>query len=172
MNCEKCKNRKATLFYADEDGSRHALCPACATAQGKLVNYTAAEEEVGERPPYIPAPSLTSMTEELNSSPLYIPVGDNVAVCPKCKLTIGELNDKGSIGCPECFTVFAEALLPILGDNTDSDQGRMPAARRRIIERQRSLSELKAQIKSAVVNENYELAATIRDKIKKLETAI
>ena len=37
MNCEKCKQRKATLFFSDEGGRRHALCAACGALLGKCI---------------------------------------------------------------------------------------------------------------------------------------
>ncbi len=45
----------------------------------------------------------------------------------------------------------------------------MPSSRRAAIDRIRTMAELRAQIKLAVETEDYELAATLRDKIRKLE---
>jgi protein-arginine kinase activator protein McsA len=45
----------------------------------------------------------------------------------------------------------------------------MPSRRRAAIERQRSIGNMRAKLKLAVETENYELAATIRDKIRELE---
>jgi protein-arginine kinase activator protein McsA len=46
----------------------------------------------------------------------------------------------------------------------------MPASRRREIDRQRSLADLRQQLTAAIGNENFEFAAILRDKIKKLES--
>lgn len=46
----------------------------------------------------------------------------------------------------------------------------MPKRKRSSIERRRSIATLKQRMRSAVESEDFELAATLRDEIKKLET--
>ena len=47
----------------------------------------------------------------------------------------------------------------------------MPSSHRTSIDRIRSINDLKARIKIAIETENYELAATLRDEIRKLESS-
>lgn len=171
MNCESCKNKQASVFYADESGGRHALCQSCAHALGKISQYSPAEDEAQERI-YIPSPSLSSLSK---ATPLrlYCHKKDTsgVAVCPYCATALESIVEKDRVGCPECYTTFAEALFPSALTVEIAEGARMPSSRRAMIDRIRSISELKAQIKLAVESENYELAATLRDKIRRLEGA-
>ena len=48
----------------------------------------------------------------------------------------------------------------------------MPSSRRADIDRQKALESLKFDMRVAVENENYELAASLRDKVKKLECSV
>ena len=61
MNCESCKNKHATVFYADEGGGRHALCQSCARTLGKISPYSPAEEVGAAIKPFIPEPTLLSL---------------------------------------------------------------------------------------------------------------
>ena len=49
---------------------------------------------------------------------------------------------------------------------------RMPSSRRAFIDKKKALEALKADIKVAIEKENYELAASLRDKVKKLECSV
>ena len=169
MNCESCKNKHASVFYADEGGGRHALCSACAQALGKISPYSPASEGADTRV-FIPEPTLLCLKEE---APLTVyrrgseePVK---VVCPYCATPLDSATLKGRVGCPECYVVFSERLFPPSLSPERANGARMPSSYKAEIDRTRSISELKVKIKIAVESENYELAATLRDKIRRLE---
>ncbi len=169
MNCENCKNKQASVFYADEGGGRHALCSSCAQTLGKISQYDPNEQSESGKA-YIPQPTLSALIRKTESK-LYCHQAENSgrSVCPYCATALESAVEKGRVGCPECYTVFAEALFPSSLTPESAQGARMPSSRRAYIDRIRSISELKAQIRIAVESENYELAATLRDKIRKLE---
>lgn len=167
MNCERCKNKKATLFYADEGGGRHALCATCGATRDKLANSgTAPEADTAEA--FIPPLSLTLKAE------LILPMLDNKElsdrICKGCGTTAAALAENGLMGCPECYVTFFE-LLPIK-DQTLSDEsidrGRMPHTVKKRIERAAELSRLSSELRSAISAEDYESAAILRDRIRAL----
>ena len=171
MNCENCKNKHATVFYADEGGGRHALCAACAQSLKKISPYSPASEgsEIGV---FIPSPTLFSLKDHTPTIIYCAKEEDRGrAICPYCATTLESICEKGRAGCPECYTVFSDSLFPSSRQPESAQGARMPSSRRALIDRLRSIAELKAQIKIAVESENYELAATLRDKIRKLEGA-
>lgn len=169
MNCENCKNKHATVFYADEGGGRHALCGACAQTLRKVSPYSPSDEG-GECRVFIPTATLLSLSS-LQVEGLFSNQEEDRgrAVCPYCATTLESICEKGRAGCPECYTVFGDALFPSSRTPESAQGARMPSSRRALIDRLRSIAELKAQIKIAIESENYELAATLRDKIRKLE---
>jgi len=171
MNCENCKNKHATVFYADEGGGRHALCQACAQTLQKVAPYSPASDG-GSISPFIPAPTLSSLKLQ-SPQTIYCRRDDDRgrAICPYCATTLESICEKGRAGCPECYTVFGDALFPSSRTPESAPGARMPSTRRALIDRLRSIAELKTQIRIAVESENYELAATLRDKIRKLEGA-
>lgn len=169
MNCEKCKNKKATLFYADEEGNRHALCASCGTLQGRIGTLRSAEEKNEETMLYVPEITLTALLRDDIASKPCLNETDPALICGSCKTSSDDVKASGRVGCPDCYLAFGALLFSDMPADTSLLSRRMPMRRRRAIERQRSIEELRLQISSAVAKENYELAAALRDKVKSLE---
>ena len=163
MNCEKCKNKKATLFFADEDGGRHALCAACGKISGKMGSLIPTNEI--EEPHSVESSLLFSRPSVI----LTAPDDGKRTVCRLCGLTADELIKSGELGCPECYSAFEGMLSPAVPSAESSFGARMPSARRTKLERERILISLRGELRRAVDTENFELAASLRDKIRELE---
>jgi protein arginine kinase activator len=93
-------------------------------------------------------------------------------VCPTCGFTLDRLRKEGMLGCPMDYKVFEQALTPLIerthnGKSTHCGKvpTKIPKDTRKFVE----LSQLRQQLEEAVRDEDYELAATLRDKMKKLE---
>lgn len=169
MNCENCKNKHATVFYADEGGGRHALCQLCAQTLGKISAYSPASDSPPQKI-FIPQPTLTSLEKKTPTALYSAEFADSPKrICPFCATSLDYVKEGGQAGCPECYAVFGDALFPSSLSPDRAPGARMPSSYRASIDRTRSISELKSKIKIAVEAENYELAATLRDKIRKLE---
>lgn len=99
--------------------------------------------------------------------------GDMLSRCPVCDFKIEDYYKTERMGCPHCYKVFAEDFTPELkkalslspagdaeGTTDDSGAGKAaaPVSRR----------DLELELKKAVAQENYELAARLRDRIKTL----
>jgi protein arginine kinase activator len=170
MNCEKCKNRKATLFYADEGGGRHALCSVCGANQSKLGNFSMSESASEDSSPrYIPSPSLLSISARTSAFSLP-PISDkSTELCKGCGASRDEIIKSGALGCPECYEAFGTTFFPTLPLSPNAGGVKMPSLRRARLEKERNLKELKAELKAAISDESFELAVIIRDKIRNLE---
>ena len=171
MICEKCKSKKATLFYADESGNRHALCASCGESINKICEL--GEKKISPPKRYIPDRTLSSFCENKSSLlPYILHKAGGEAVCSSCSAKLERLIDKGRFSCPACYECFEPYLnLPYRYEN-DAAISRMPSSRRADIDRQKALESLKYDMRVAVENENYELAASLRDKVKKLECPV
>lgn len=170
MNCEKCKNKKATLFYADEDGNRHALCATCGTLQGKISTLRSAEEKAESKELFIPEITLTALLRDDTTIEPFQDTDESLLICGGCKTSVKDVRAGGRVGCPQCYLAFGELLFSDFTPDVTTPSVRMPLRRRKAIERQKSVADLRRQISSAVAEENYELAAALRDKVKRLET--
>ena len=173
MNCEKCKNRKATLFYADEGGGRHALCATCGATKSKLTTTLTASESEGEEkaPCYLPAPSLTALLTHTEKALVATPKDPSVK-CPACATTADRIAESGTMGCPRCYTVFADLFpAPLCDKSFDTTNARMPSQRRKRMEKEAAITRLREELRTAIEGESFELAAVLRDKIRNLEAA-
>ena len=169
MNCEKCKNKKATFFYADEGGSRHALCASCGASQGKTLSISVAGAQGEDKPPeYLPEFDILSLFS-ITSPSVPAVADDSGIVCRGCGLSIAEAHISGGLGCPDCYEAFATHLLPDLPSSVGNVEVRMPYLRRKRLEREKALSSLRDELKSAIRDENFELAVTLRDRIRSIE---
>lgn len=120
-------------------------------------------------------------------------IGQGTAVrCKKCGCTFDDIVRDGKLGCAECYDTFYDKLLPSLqrihgkirhsgkvsrsvgeSDKTDKPQETESAAAPEppVSEQtpQSKAEELRKEMDIAVAQQNFELAAQLRDEIKALE---
>jgi protein arginine kinase activator len=168
--CDICKKAQATFHRTrvvkDKDTNKTSvteshLCQICAEKEGmgsqvnieevltSLLNHITSEDKTGER-----------AKKERN------------LVCPRCNLSYAKFREIGRLGCPECYTTFAEELEPLLRriHGSCDHQGKMPPHANRLVELNKELHALRKQLQAALQEENFEIAAQIRDEIKKVES--
>jgi protein-arginine kinase activator protein McsA len=105
-----------------------------------------------------------------------------VVRCPKCETTWDRLRQDSRVGCAQCYEVFREQLDEVMNrlQNANQHIGKMPRAatkRRRRLEHLRArrdhrLAMLQGRLQKAIINEDYEEAAKLRDKIKMVSSTI
>lgn len=158
--CQNCGVKPATYFYQENiNGSKLELhlCPDCAAKLG-----------VGE------------YQENLFSSfSMFTPPAapaKKTAVCPLCGTTLEQIREKGKFGCSTCYDTFREKLdlTPYVGKGYEGKKQvktppSAPPAKSPAPSGEASVEQLKAELKQAVAEENYEQAAILRDKIRARE---
>lgn len=92
-------------------------------------------------------------------------------VCKSCGLTYSEFNNGGILGCPKCYDNFCNSLKPMIkrfqGDIEHI--GKIPKkVGDEFIEKKR-INKLKEELQKAIIEEEYEKAARLRDNIKELQ---
>ncbi len=160
MKCEKCNEKEATVFFEQsvngESKSMH-LCPECAAKVKK--------EGFFEDP--------FSFSGNLFGSlfGLGTPQRTGTKRCGSCGATWADMRREGKALCPECYRTFSEELEPTLRSlhGKVSHNGRTPAGRRVIKEKEEKLAALKSELAAAISAEEYEKAAVLRDRIKATE---
>lgn len=88
--------------------------------------------------------------------------------CPYCGLTTTQFRQSGRLGCEQCYDIFRESLLPLVRQFHQADEHRGRSGPTPV-ETQVSLEirELREKIQKAVSEEDYELAARLRDQLKR-----
>lgn len=164
MQCQICSKNDATIHLTEiADGVRTEIhvCETCAVEQELAVKS------------HIPINELLSNllasqpTEEELADP-----AEKELVCPNCGFTLAQFQKEGTLGCPADYEVFEKVLRPLIEkahDGKTTHVGKIPATMPRDTKEQMQLLNLRQRLETAVRSEDYELAAKLRDEIKKAE---
>jgi protein arginine kinase activator len=112
------------------------------------------------------------------------PLGDTTAKqdvelkdlqCDGCGLTYRQFSKIGRFGCANCYKTFHLKLEPILkrvhSGNTKHG-GKIPKRIGGSIKLHQQIRELRIDLQQAIVNEEFEKAAELRDQIREIEGKI
>ena len=80
----------------------------------------------------------------------------------------------GRLGCPVCYDTFRQGIEPLLRNmhRGTHHKGKIPARHRDAKELRNRLDSLETELKQAIAKEDYEGAASLRDRIRDLETKL
>jgi len=155
--CEECGEKRATVHLTEfVDGQpvlRH-LCEDC---------YTQKEGGLGLSPMAAFAHILAAVAPQLQQ------LGD--LECPRCGATYLDFQQRGVLGCPQDYEVFEAGLSQLLEQIHGAGQhcGKLPPQADEQARRRCELEGARHRLELAVEEENYELAARLRDRISELE---
>jgi protein arginine kinase activator len=159
MKCQRCP-KQATLHITevlpDERFEELHLCEDCA----KKYLYEPAAQQAAKKAGQ-PAADLDLADD---------PTGKQ---CEACGIKFVEFRNAGRLGCPHDYDSFRAELLPLL-ESIHGDvrhQGKAPRRLPKAKSAQAELAQLRKQLQQAVLEEAYEEAARLRDRIRQLEEA-
>jgi len=159
--CQHCKEVKATVHIMDnfpEKRERH-LCEECAIKEGVIFKQN--QETTNE-----------ILHEFLKHKVVGLKEGDDLT-CPQCGMSFREFQSRGLLGCPHDYDIFRDALLPLIQrahEEADHHVGKVPVRVDENVRKQTGLLRLRRELKEAVEQEDYEVAARVRDQIQSLES--
>ena len=167
MLCQHCQKNEATTHVKTMINGEYAeyrLCPECAHELGYDSMF----------------PDFTADFGGLLGSFLSaaLPARSGATHCKLCGSTMNDIKKTGKVGCSECYDTFLSELMPTIRNvhgNTEHI-GKRPVIEYETVEddkpekqEDKKLESLKAELKQAIEDENFERAAELRDKIKELE---
>lgn len=167
MLCQHCQKNEATTHVKTMINGEYAeyrLCPECAHELGYDSMF----------------PDFTADFGGLLGSFLSaaLPARSGATHCKLCGSTMNDIKKTGKVGCSECYDTFFSELMPTIRNvhgNTEHI-GKRPVIEYETVEddkpekqEDKKLESLKAELKQAIEDENFERAAELRDKIKELE---
>lgn len=98
---------------------------------------------------------------------------NEVRCCPKCGSTLEDISRTGKIGCANCYDVFYNSLIGsikrIHGNTVHT--GKMAECVSEDKKLKMKVEKLKKDMQLAIKEQNFEMAAQIRDEIKRIEEA-
>ena len=166
MLCDKCKKNPATVhmqqFIMGKKAELH-LCQECVFSFN-VPDVPIALENM-----------FKGFLEQMQSKIFAMnPQTANVAptnACMSCGMTGEELKAGGKLGCRECYVSFAGEVDAILKNVQSSTRhtGKFPKRTGKEILSMRHAIDLRTKLNQAIAEENFELAAKLRDEIRALE---
>lgn len=166
MLCERCKKNTATVFYEESingDSRSYSLCAECASKMKKN----------GELSGLFSFSEFGGIHDQLFGGLFGIsePFEKTQKACPMCASSFSDFKKNGKTGCPECYKTFGDELKSTIHSIHGNVKhiGRAPAKFRKDREKENELKTLRKQLKDAVASEDFETAATLRDKIRNIE---
>jgi len=163
MICQICGKREATFHFKEvingEVKELH-LCEVCAKEKG------------WDKPFFMPGFPLSNLIASLTDIEIPFPAEEVETVrCPICGLSYEDIKKRGKIGCSSCYQVFEKYLTPLLEriQGKTYHSGKIPGKGRVKNKVSKRIYELRKELKEMIKKEEYERAAEIRDKIRRLE---
>lgn len=170
MKCQNCGKNEASVSYTEIINGKKThvvLCEKCANAMNIGVNMNFDFDFNDIFGTFFSEPSFIKTLEK-----------PETLICDKCKLSYDEFANTGMFGCENCYNVFSNRLdnvLPRLhgakrhvGRTLNNAKKCMKPANKKL-KVDEEIEQLKEELKNCIEKEEYEKAATIRDKIRKLE---
>ncbi|HUT31372.1 MAG TPA: UvrB/UvrC motif-containing protein [Sedimentisphaerales bacterium] len=164
MQCQSCQKNEATIHLTEiSDGVRTEthLCEHCAQDEGIAVKSQIPLNEL-----------LSSLLAAQPEDTDAFGDSDHKIVCPNCEFTLEQFRKEALLGCPHDYEIFEKSLLPLIERAHNGKTfhcGKVPSKTSFNAKKQIQLVALRQQLETAVKNEDYELAARLRDKINQLE---
>lgn len=167
MLCEKCKKNEATVSYKENiNGQRSSmyLCSECAAELGAFDSVKKLTSD--------PFDNMNSLFTSLFGISPYSKMSlAEEKKCNLCGATFRELASEGKVGCPRCYSEFADELSATIHKlhGAGGHTGAAPSEYMEGREKKKQIENLENELKKAVAAEEYEKAATLRDKLRELK---
>jgi protein arginine kinase activator len=170
MSCDQCHEREAVIHLTqivDEQVTTLHLCEQCAAEKGVESPGSLAKTPLGS--------FLAAMGQ---TTPDEAPTPQLADACPRCHGTLQDFRETGRLGCPNCYRTFEGPLRDLLRrlhgsahhsgkrylgaqeERPEPQEDRPPAP---------DTAALREQLRRAIADENFELAAELRDRLRGLE---
>ena len=166
MLCQMCKKNEATVTIVKVVGMNKSELHVCNECANYLLGNVVASFSF----------SQNNISEILNSLlTAFASYGKEEAVsgdetqqrCSNCGMAYGEFLQIGRLGCSQCYEEFRKQLNPILGRLHGHSQhtGKVPVSLKERFASLQRIKQMKNDLQQAVLHEEYEKAALLRDQI-------
>ena len=136
--------------------------------ENHLCDEHAKEEGLAPKTPHTPIDTLLTNFVKLHSGA----ASQQDLACEDCGLNYSGFRENTLMGCPNCYKAF-EAPLALLVERAHEGAthhiGKVPNRAGAGERRQQHVLRMRKRLDEAVANEDYELAARLRDEIRQAE---
>lgn len=163
MLCDVCNENDVVITLTEIDGAgvrQVRLCERCAAERGVQTTVAAPKPQVGS--------FIQSVHQQVTAS-----AGDAIE-CPFCSATLRDFRQTGRLGCARCYSAFEQSLRDLLrrvqgGSRHMGKEYDGPSDEHMLVSTTVSADQLRARLQRAVENEQFELAAVLRDQLRGMQ---
>lgn len=168
MLCDICHKKEANIHFTEIVNDKifeFHLCEGCAQVKGVEMSFGKAHF------------SIVDLLASLSGFEPSLKIEREIKQkCENCNMSFEDFKQTGKLGCSECYNSFKNELGPLLERIHGSGQhiGKNPSYKK-VRKKDRTfldIQNLKKELSCAIKVEEYEKAAIIRDKIKKMENEL
>ncbi len=153
MLCQNCKKREASVNHAETVGGKPVFVHLCAFC---------AQELFGD--------FEKSFADGVEAG-LFDEPGREEKVCPFCGMEFSEFRRTGLLGCPSCYDVFNEELLPYITKIQGKAEhvGKAGGEHTKTQDVQRRLAALQEKMEDALGRGDYVEAGKINEQMNAIK---
>ena len=165
MLCSQCRKNEASIHFTsiiNGNAVELELCEGCAKKSGVSSSFSF---------PASVQPALNDMMDLLaNWHSTTAGSGAIKSACSACRWTIVQFRKTGRMGCSECYLHFqleTQNFLKKIHGATTHKGKKAPAevAKTKVRDKEKTLFKMESELQRAIKEEQFELAAALRDKI-------
>lgn len=161
MKCQKCGKHEANNHFSRVvNGKKEELhlCTACANEEFTFIPFNGDPFGVNN--------FLSGLFGGVSSDTKT----ETANICPSCGISFSEICEKSRVGCGECYNAFRSRLVRPLKQIHGNvvHTGKIPKRAGSKLSLDREIEKLESELSSAVMKQEFEQAAKLRDKIKEL----
>lgn len=163
MKCQNCRKNNANVKYTqviNGDKRQLFLCDECANEMNIGMNFDFGIHDV-----------FSNFFDDFTGlKTISIP---EITKCKSCGISYDEFSKTGMLGCEDCYSTFSNRLDEVLnrihGNNRHLSNRKGTSNDSKKNNELSEVEKLREELKTCIEKEEYEKAAVLRDKIKKLE---
>lgn len=165
MKCQKCHEREATSHMTEIINGKKQELHLCSECAAKSAEFQSMKLGMGF--------GIGDFLGGIFSAPKAKNIGTSVLTdtCPLCGMSFDDFLKKGRLGCGECYSIFKNRLERPLKQihGTCEHVGKIPSRTGGSLKKERRIAALEADLNAAVMKQEFEKAAELRDKINELK---
>lgn len=157
--CDKCHENVATVVLTQLVGGQYVklyLCEKCSNETEGLM-----KEDYDSFQHFLSNLINVKSTNYKNDT----------LKCEVCGMTLDSFRKTSKVGCSNCYKTFNAYFIPLIKriHSHIEHTGKRPEKRVEELQTIQKIEQLQNELKKAVIREEYELAAKLRDEIKLLK---
>ena len=166
MLCDVCKQNNASVYITKViNGEKQEInmCEVCAKdADG--INIMS---DLGIMTDFNFSNILGGLMDYINNT---TPVRSEEISCKSCGMTLREFKQTGVLGCADCYKNLQATVSTVVNrvQGKTEHKGKIPKKLGKEIINKKYILKLKEELQKAIVEENFEKAAELRDKIRSI----